>query len=275
MKIQGIAKFFLFLMFSTLLSALVGCAGSAVVRPGDIADVRFLCWLKNGEVVAATDKSVANRKDMPKSPVFLERAKQGPVPIEAVAPGAKVGAEKEVPFEIEIMDRLAREIVGMKQGESRTIGLAANNVPGRERKDYVVTMPRVRFRPKEMRMTIGDCQVRTGNKKPKAGQTVNIYPEARGRIEAVTKDECVIRFSAKPGTVIATAFGPGTITESKDNYEITINARKGALVRTGPLVGRITDVDGDNMTIDYRNPFGGEALVCGVGVEKIEKKKDK
>ena len=69
--------------------------------------------------------------------------------------------------------------------------------------------------------------------------------------------------------MVQTPFGVGRIREEADAYKIDIDARKGSLIRSGPLVGRITDVDDQFMVIDYRNPFGGETLSCDVTVSKI------
>ncbi len=264
-----------------LLLALAGCAGpgrvrgAGVVEPGDVAQIRFLCWLKDGEVVATTDKAVEGRKDLVKSRVFLGRKKDGPVPVTAAGFSTRRPVEKELPFEEEIMERLARDLRGMKAGEARRVVLTARDNPERSAADYVLSIAKVRERPKRMEMTIDEFKFRTHGRTPVAGEPFIYDPAVPGRVESVTKKEVVLRFSAKPGTVVATPFGPGTIRETKDAYKIDIDARKGALVRTGPFVGRISGVDGDRITIDYRNPFGGKRLYCVVRVEKIEKKKNK
>ncbi|MDA8091390.1 MAG: hypothetical protein M0Z61_14375 [Nitrospiraceae bacterium] len=260
-----------------LFSALTGNASAAkvkVVKPGDVVDIHFLCWFKNGQIAAATDKAIEQRKDMPKSPVFLPRAKDGAIPVIATGVGHEQPEEKDKPFELEIADRLAGVVTGMKEGESRTVILKAGNLPYRTPKDYVVRVARIRVRPKEMKMAPGDYKVRKG-KDPKPGQPFIVDPAVKGRVETVTKDAVIIRFSAKPGTLVSTPFGPGRIRETKNAYEIVIDAKKGSLVRTGAFVGRISGVDGNFITVDYRDPFGGEALTCYAGVEKIEKKKEK
>ncbi len=243
-----------------------------VVRPGDVADIRFLCRLQSGEVVAATDKAVGQQEDLPKSAVFRLRDKDVPLAVTATASLPKTPGSKEAAFEEEIINRLTGVIVGMKAGETRTVNLAAEELPERGKDDYLIRVARIRVRPKEMRMPIGDYQARTG-KPPEVGQPFIIDPAVQGKVEAVTQEEVVIRFSAQPGSVVPTPFGPGRIRETEKNYEIVIGAREGALVRTGPLVGRITDVDEQFITIDYRNPFGGETLICDVAVEKVSEAK--
>ncbi|MBI5237027.1 MAG: hypothetical protein HY887_01200 [Deltaproteobacteria bacterium] len=261
------------LIMSMLLLSLAGCAGPGrvrIVQPGDGADIRFLCRLQTGEVVAATDKAVGQQTALPKSAVFLLRAQDGPVSVKAAAFLPEPSGEKEKPFEMEIIDRLAGAVVGMKEGESRTVELTAEELPERGQDDYFLRVARVRERSKEMRMTTGDYRYRTG-KPPETGQPFVLDPAVQGRVETVTQEEVVILFSARPGDVVQTPFGPGRIRESEKAYEIEIDARKGDLVRTGPLVGRVAEVDEQFITIDYRHPFGGEKLICDTAVEKVAK----
>jgi FKBP-type peptidyl-prolyl cis-trans isomerase 2 len=71
---------------------------------------------------------------------------------------------------------------------------------------------------------------------------------------------------------VQTPFGKGTVKESGNVYIIDIDAKVGALVRSGPMVGRIVEVgEGETgtITIDYSHPFGGESLDCDITLEGI------
>lgn len=260
-----------------LLPVLAGCTALVSVRPesvkavraGSVADIRFLCSLQNGDIVAATDKAVAQQTALSKSAVFLARDKDGPVSVIATATLPMPDPPKiEWAFEEEIINRLAGSVIGMKEGEKRTVELTAGNLPERRQDDYVIKIARVRERVKEIRMKIAEYMSRTG-KSPEEGQSFVSDTAVPGRVQSVTQDEVVIRFSAKPGEVVQTPFGPGRITETEETYDIRIDASKGALVRSGPLVGRISGVDDKYITIDYLDPFGGEKLFCEVTVEKV------
>ena len=85
-------------------------------------------------------------------------------------------------------------------------------------------------------------------------------------------DEASVQFTAHPGDKVATILGEGTIKELPDRYEIVIDAHPGDLVRAGRLIGRITAVDDQFITVDYSDPFGGEALSCNILVESIKQK---
>ena len=234
-----------------------------VVQPADVVDIRFLCKLPTGEIVAATDPVA---EDQPKLSVFLRSGKEAPVSVTAAAPFPEQQAMKEMAFEDEIIYRLADSVVGMKEGEKREVRLAAQDIPTRSERDYVAQLSRIRKRPKEMKMPLGNYQARTG-KTPEVGQAFAYDPAFPGRVQAVTEEEVVIRFP-KPGDVIQTPLGPGHVRETEENYEIEIEARKGTLVRAGQMVGRIAGVDDKVITLDFRNPLGGATLICDLTVEK-------
>jgi FKBP-type peptidyl-prolyl cis-trans isomerase 2 len=261
-----------------LLLVLTGCATFGSVRqiqPGDIADIHFQCLLPSGEIAAAIDDN-AVKKDQPKANIYLVRGKSDPVSVVIPDTVEKSAVEKEASFEDDIVARLAGQLTGMKEGETRHIELTAQDIPERKKEDYVISLVRVRERPKKIKMTIDEYKSRTGM-SPETGKPFVSDPVISGKIEAVTEKEVIIRFSAKEGDEVQTPFGVGHIREEADSYKIDIDARKGSLVRSAHLVGRITDVDDKFMIIDYRNPFGGETLSCDVTVNKIteaEAKKD-
>jgi FKBP-type peptidyl-prolyl cis-trans isomerase 2 len=239
------------------------------VWPGNTASVRYLCRLRSGEVVAATD-SVA--ESLPKSNIYLQREEAGPLSIAAVsaadAARAQAAPYEQRSLEEEITYQLAIAIDGMKEGDTRTIDIKAEDAPASLAHQYIARLTRVRTRPKEMKMPKGDYEYRT-QRSPEVGQEFSYDPDFPGRVGSVSDQEVTIRFFATPGAVIETPFGPGHIREEGRDYKMDIEARKGALVRAAAMVGRIADVDDKVITIDFGNPFGGETLLCDVTVEKI------
>ena len=261
-----------------LLLMIAGCASSSSIRPlqpGDGADIHFLCRLRTGEIVAATEDKAVEKNQL-KAGIYLVRDKSDPISVIIPVPPEKPPSEKEETFEDDIVARLTGNITGLKEGEMRHVEVAAEDIPERNKEDYVIRLARVRERPKEFKMSIGEYQSRTG-KPPEIGQAIVFDPAIPGRVDAVNGQDVVIRFAAKEGDIVQTPYGSGRIREEDNVYKIDIDARKGSLVRTGHLVGRITDVDNKFMIVDYRNPFGGETLACDVTIDKIteaEGKKD-
>lgn len=256
-----------------VLLVLSGCAATGNIRqtqPGDTADIHFQCRLQNGEIAAATDDA-AVKKDQPKANIYVVRLKNDPVSVLVPGPPEKPAGEKERTFEDDIAVRLAGHLTGLKEGETRHVELTAQDLPERTKENYTVSLARVHKTPKEIKMTIEEYKSRTGM-SPETGKSFVYDPAVSGRVESVTGEDVIIRFSAEDGAVVQTPFGVGRIREEADAYKIDIDARKGSLIRSGPLVGRITDADDQFMVIDYRNPFGGETLSCDVTVSKITEK---
>ena len=253
---------------------LAGCAGGVrpegadIVRPGDRVDIHYLCRLKTGEIVAATDSLPEGQ---PTSTLFQKRGEGGPLSVTAVGPESPSPERQERSLEEEIRDRLGRSVVGMKEDERSQQEFTAEDAPDRIGQNYVARLSRVRRRPKESTVPRREYEYRTG-KAPEIGQPFTLDSAFPGKVIEITDTDVRVRFE-KPGDVIETPLGPGFIREDDKTYTIEISARKGALVRMGVMTGRITDVDDQVVTVDFRNPFGGETIVCEVTVAKIEEVK--
>jgi FKBP-type peptidyl-prolyl cis-trans isomerase 2 len=236
-----------------------------IIRADDTADVHFLCRLQSGDIVAATDSAP---EDQPQSNIFVKRKDETPLAVTARAPNDPYTPKREEPFEFEILNRLSDKVIGMQEGESRLVQVTAPDIPIADEKNYVIRLARVRTRPKEMKLTLNEYLSRT-HTAPEVGQSFVVDPSFPGTVTAVTDQDVVVKFYAKPGDAVQTPFGPGVIREEGPDYKIDIDARKGGLTRTGAMIGRIVDVDERTITVDYRNPFGYETLTCEVTIEKI------
>src|SRR5271169_2102661 len=110
-------------------NATIGAQGRHV-QPGDTVSAHFLCRLRSGEVVAATDDLAENQR---KSNLYVQHDEKGPLSIAAVSVDA-VRVQREAPYEQrsleeEISVQLALAIVGMKEGETRTAEINAESAP--------------------------------------------------------------------------------------------------------------------------------------------------
>ncbi len=244
-----------------------------IVRPGDVADIRYLCRLKSGEIAAATDPAAESG---PKSDLYVPRQDAGALPLTVMdaADASRVqGPYEQRTLEDEILYRLSPAIVGMKEGSRSTAEIKAEDAPASEASKYIARLTRVRTRPKIMKMPKGDYIYLTHGTSPEVGQHYTYDPDFPGTVESVSDKDVTIRLSATPGAVLSTPFGPGRVREEGADYKVDIDAHKGALVRAAGMTGRITDVDDKVITVDFGNAFGGETLLCDVTVEKITDEK--
>ena len=280
MKVNNVVKKNrLRISIAVLLLVVTGCATPGNIRkakPGDVANIHFQCMLPCGEVAAATDDNALG-KDRPRSNIYIARSKTDPVPVMVKSSDEKLTEEIEKPFEEEIVARLSGYLTGMREGEKRHVELTAQDLSLRTKEDYVVSLMRVRKKSKETKMTTSQFKSLTGT-FPEAGKIFSYDSAFDGRVKEITEEEVVVRLLPKKSGTVKTPFGEEYIKEEADSYKIDIDARKGSLVRSAHLVGRITDVDDNSITIDYRNPFGRETLSCDVTIQSIadaEPAKDK
>lgn len=253
-------------VFLPVLATLVtvGCAGPTVVRPQDQASLSFTCRLPSGELAVTTrmDSDVAGE---PKAPIYLPRSGDENVTVTA-GPRKVVGAETlRQSFESEVMSRLAAEVVGLKEGEEVSRLLTAERLTGLPENELSTRVARVRKRQKEQKLTIDEYERLTG-RKPEVGKRFIVDPLMPGKVVSVTDKEAVIIFSPDKRVGVTTPFGPATIRETADQYEIDIETQPGKLVRSGGLVGRVSAVDNNFITLDFSHPFAGETLNCQLKV---------
>ena len=248
-------------------AALSGCAApSAVVRQGDRVALSFDCRLPGGELAVTTRPETALAGER-RSGVYLPRT--GPATVEVTAGGGAVAGEERIPFEQEVLQRLAPLTVGLRQGERAQITLSAGRFPVSSPKEKTVRVARVRKRPKELRMTPLAYREQTG-KAPAVGEAYGNDKAFAGKVVEAGDQEVVVRFVPAAGEALATPLGKATVRELPDRYELEIAATRGELVRVGPIVGQVAEIDDAFMTMDFGHPFGSATLACDVEVVQVE-----
>jgi len=240
-----------------------------IVKPGDKVRIDFTCRLSNGEIAATTDRALASDDGVKKASIFQARKSEEPLVITAGPDEKTYGKRGARGFEGEIVAEMANAVVGMNPGGTKSLEVKRERAKPQGNEPMVLEMARVRIRPKEVKMTPEEYRGRTG-KDPEVGQGYTVDPATPGKVESVSDQQVVIRFHAEPGKKVKTPLGEGEIRETAKNYEIVIDAKRGDLVRSGPMVGRIMDVDERVITIEYSHPLGYEELKCEVKVHSIE-----
>ncbi|MEA3436864.1 MAG: hypothetical protein U9R43_10405 [Thermodesulfobacteriota bacterium] len=257
----------IFFMISLFFSIPDSLLADQKVRPGDTVLVNYTCCLKSGEIIATTDTGVADDVSRPKSHLFLKKPEYGPVQLTAGEAGTKLQPGQVLLFDFELEASLSKAVINQPVGSSREVAVEpfSRHEPGGA--ENTIQLARVRHRTKEMRISPGDYLLRT-RKEAAIGQDFTIDDTVPGKVEEITENEVVIRFHGTHGAQVETPFGKGVIHDRGDHYEIVLQAKKGDMVRSGPLIGRLIDLDERSVTIDYGNPFGGEKLMCEITVEQ-------
>lgn len=250
-----------------LTVGLSGCAADShrIAAVGDSVGIQFTCRLPNGEMAVSTDPDAGKRE--PVSRIYLKRQISDPLAVEAGSQKKQRPALPRLAFESDVAERLAATLVGAKEGATFSTELVADRIAGLPENEQFVTMAKVRKRAKEMRLTPEIYKTRTGT-DPAVDQPFVTDSALPGKVIKISGDEVLIRFTPVKEE-IDLPFGKGIIREKADRFEIDIQAVPGSLVRTAGLIGRITSVDNEMITIDYGHPFGGEKLRCDVTVATV------
>lgn len=244
-------------------------ASENTIQSGDMIRLDYSCKIaSSGELLSTTRKAVANEKNIRKSHLFKEAANYKPVECTAGNYRGPIG------FEGMIRKQIADQLVGLAARDSHTLSLTYDASTNRRKEPQAIRMARVRRRPKIQRMTPDQYELQ--KKKPASvGDDFTIDPAVPGKVVSVSEKEVVIQFTAKSGTQVNTPFGPGTIREGEHAWEILVDAEQGQLVRTGEMIGRITDADERGFTVDYSHPYGFESLSCKATADIIQLSKQR
>lgn len=233
------------------------------IQAGEKVIVDFTCYLPNGELAASTDPKLSEQTGVVASKIFRKKTNPSPLLVSAGKEEAASGQTKILSFEDEIISKIAQELVGMETGEARATVISSEVDKSLRDDERYLEVSRVRYRPKELRMSKDRFRSETG-KEPQVGIAYTIDPALPGRIESIGDQEVTIIFPAQAGNYVQTPIGRGMVRDGGKQWEIHLDVQKGDLIRTGPLVGRVTDVTERLVIIDYGHRLGGEVLNCTI-----------
>jgi FKBP-type peptidyl-prolyl cis-trans isomerase 2 len=237
---------------------------------GDEVLVYFTCRLKDGSIVMTTDAALAEDKNESKAGIFLPLKEYGPVTMTAGSgrKGPDYGKIKTI--ENEILESLSLVIVGMEEGSHGVFEVGSQIMPDLTEEDRFLRLSRIRRQSKSIKVHPETFKKAHG-KEPVLGDIIisEDYTGLSMEVLSVTDDEVQVNVSMKEGMKMDLPLGTGTVYDAGDHYEIVIDMHIGKLLRSGVIVGRVIDIEGEMLTIDYGHPFGHETLSCDVTVVEI------
>jgi len=258
----------LLLVFASMPVQTNSVFGDELIRSGDSVQLNYVCRLKTGEVADTTLAESKLASEDKKSSIFQPLQNDAPLSLTAGDDPRPTTVGKHHDFADVIAEQLARGVVGMRADDHKTVEVMAQEAESRQNGAF--SLAKVRRRPKELRLLPAEYKNRTG-KEAAIGQEFTIDPAFPGKVVTVSPDEVLISFAAPADKTLQTPFGPATIRETDKLYLVDIDARIGALVRSGPMVGKIVKVDDKMFTVDYGNPLAGQDLYCEVTVLSVAK----
>lgn len=229
-----------------------------VVQKGDLVKVDFTATLKDDRAIAwTTDPAVDHDESRKKVPWYpAERPRVAPVDIVA-------GAES-------IIAGLGTAVIGMAQGESKTVTLLPEETYGARDESKVRSFSCIKRTSKTLVISKNDLL--TKYRVPAmAGRLVRISPYFETRITKVDGDQITLTSTAADGKQIEEAFGTTTVRVDGDVIETRLEPRIGAAFSTGDHLGRISSTDGETFKVDLNHPLAGETYALDVKVVSLDK----
>ncbi|MGD8387507.1 MAG: thioredoxin family protein [Desulfobacteraceae bacterium] len=274
--VNHLARLSLFLALPAFLScAHGGSPAGPPIQRGEPVQVHYTCRIQDGPLVTTTLEEVAEgiAGDPDASRLFLPRRTYGPEELVAGEPPEGPFDErlrKQPAFMLKglhtvIREALAEAVVGRPTGDAFSVDVTAeyqDEVPDRER---VISLRRAFNFPKTQRLSRDEFMARTGaGRPPFVGMSLNMVQGMDCEVISITEDEVVVEFTPRQQGPIQTPFGEKDLIDQGDRWVTRIQTEPGHLVRTGPQIGRISEVQGGMFLIDYGHPFGGRTLECVV-----------
>lgn len=248
----------------------VGFKRVDLIDPGDRVHVEYTCRTSyDWSVVASNLKSVEEDPTIRKSNAF--NYSQQDVNLELIAgkPSEPQPENELIPFEIALRNGLAKSVVGLINGKKLVNTVSADEAKALPDDQREISLAIKRKVPKTQMMDRGTFSKLTGI-EPKVGATVDLEREFNGKIVTLTDQIVEVAFQPKSQDELSKGpFGPIRIHDKGTYYEREIVAEEGTLVRSGPLVGRITGKQKGMFQIDYGHPFGGYQLSCDILPRRI------
>jgi FKBP-type peptidyl-prolyl cis-trans isomerase 2 len=254
-----------------LILATIAAAGESApktVSRGDHVLLHYTCRLSNGQVAATTEKELALDRTVAKADIFNFDPSSGEMPITAGesfdCPNCQKYTELKS-FDQAIKDQLSAAVVGQAVGQRVSLAIDEQpqmDLPEMERR---IQLAWKRRHPKKVQV-LKEQFFNQWATEPVLGNTIELRSVV-GKVVRVTDNEATVEFQPRSNKPISGPFGPIRVQDQGKYYEIFVDVEIGRLIRTGPVVGKIVEIDGDLFTLDYAHPFGYETLTCVVLVK--------
>jgi FKBP-type peptidyl-prolyl cis-trans isomerase 2 len=262
-----------FLVVVILVAAVQGSATAAkkqaetLIQSGDTIYMEYTCYRKDRAMVFTTDPEKEKFAEK-KADIFLPQRDPGPVQMTAGSHQVEqihtMTAADD--FEHAIASYLAQAIVNEPYEKMLTVeigGEVQKNISDSER---YLKLNRHQIMDRKKWVGMEEIKTATG-KAPAVGDKIPLK-EATGVLFVITKldgDKALMEIEISEGAEMKHAFGRKRfINIDHEKYDIVIDTEKGRLIRSGDLVGRVSEVGDQSFTMDYGHPFGGESFVCDV-----------
>ncbi|MCG8551706.1 MAG: hypothetical protein MI799_14995 [Desulfobacterales bacterium] len=258
-------KIVLTVLIMTFLTGCTALKPVEMVKKGRQVKVDYSCVLENKELIATTLISDVENSLLKKSNGFIEHDEYGPMELTAGQEAPGQWDDKLKMVEPEILTKISFQLPGMEIGKEKTIVLESETPEGMKEKNRYRVIKRVRKAPKIRSISVDQYKKMYGDSEPAPGDIIKINGKPTFKVFDVSAGRLKIEFIGQ-GIENDTPWGKAVSHIEGDMVVITIKAVPGTIVKTGPVIGEVSEVTEDSIKVDYGHPFAGKTLTCRVKV---------
>jgi FKBP-type peptidyl-prolyl cis-trans isomerase 2 len=266
---EAIMRFSVFSVICFLI--LCGCTGHSAIthsdhiKGGEWINIEYTCRTPNDELAATSHRDVAENTSLPHSPLFKLLNNYLPAITTVAHPqDTTIPLAKTMCFEEMLELLLTRQALGKPINTQQTMTLQGELIPNINGGDRFLQMNLAYQTNRKNTNTLAEFKA-TFKTDPVIGkQYMTDSTGLSGTVVAVDGDSVTMVFNAAPETFHSSPFGSEKITQIGDKLEFRTDTQKGLLVRSGPAIGMVTEVNDTTFTIDYGHSFGFTPLTCEV-----------
>ena len=226
------------------------------IEEGDFVTANYSFQLQTGELIATTRGEMADNPSVQKADWFLRMKEY--VPEQLIA-----GQETLRP-------ELAKAVVGMAAGETKTVELPPERGFGPSDPKNIESYPLEKTFPRTFSLT-AQAYAHQFKSFPAVGDEVNFIQYFKSKVVKVDKNLVTLKALAKDGTVISDDFGDTKITLDKDTVYLTLSPKKGAAFFAKGRPGVISKIGETTFDVDYNHPGAGKTLIMDVEIVSFVK----
>lgn len=227
------------------------------VETGDTVSVSYVGKLSDGRIFDTNIREVAENPVLNKTSSFTPKNVYTPFKF-------TVGADQ-------VIQGFDEGVLGMKEGETKTIEMLPEKAYGDPDPLLMRTYPRVDTVEVVEQIPIKDFEeiTRLNASTLMKNQTIP-WRFWNARILLITDEDILLRNLAED-TVLNMEFGPMEVKVDPNYITMTLTPKEGVTIDTqfGPAVVR--QINETDFTLDYNHPLAGETLIFDITVDSIEK----
>lgn len=253
------------------IALISGCMAPAKkIQPGESVMLNYTCSIPEKGVVETNQEAVAKDEGSKKSRVFFKRSSYNPMTLVAGEdqPGQRSGDLKYL--SPEIRTRLAHALVGKFRGRTYDITIESEVPEGIEDRHRYRYIERVRTVKKIQTLTRKDF-IKGKHRDPVVGEVFSEDGKPYAKVIAADEKHVKLQLIVDEKTTYEVPWGRARESTAGDEVKVFIETEVGTPVRTGGLIGRVSEINEKYVIIDYGHPFAGYPLNCKVKIQEDPK----